>query len=172
MLPFVPVLSLTLCHGGPVYRLCPARNGLAAARRHPSQHCLSDCGSRTNFSRRFFCSWSRSSRGVGRGRGMLCSGDWCRCRTAPHCRCGCCSRPGRYRRLSRARPDRGVCRGLGACLPRLVFYGASNHLCYSWCGLFDRCSHGWCSGGPSGGGCFTLGGRSGGQICLSGPRGG
>ena len=144
---------------------------LVSSRRPPFRHCLSNCGSRTNFGRRFFCSWSRSSRDVGRGRGMLRSNDWCCCRTAPYCRCGCCSRPGHCRRLSRAWPDRGVCRELGACLPRLLFHRASTHLCYSWCGLFSSCSHGLCSGGLSGGGCFALGGRSGGQICLSGPRG-
>ena len=102
---------------------------------------------------------------------MLCSGDWCRCRTASHCRCGYCSRPGRCRRLSRAWPERGVCRKLGACLPRLPFHRASTLLCYTWCGLLGRSSHGWCRGGPSSGGRFTLGGRSGGQVCLSGPGG-
>jgi hypothetical protein len=91
---------------------------------------------------------SRSSIGVGRGRGMLRSDDWCRCRTAPHCRCGYCSRTGHCRRLSRAWPDRGVCCELGACLPRLLYHRASTDLCYSWCGLFGSCSHGWCSGGP------------------------
>jgi hypothetical protein len=132
---------------------------------------LIDCDSRDNFSRRFFCSWSRRSRGIGRGRDRLRSDDWCHCRAAPYCRSGYCSSPGRCRHLSRAWPDRGVCRELGACLPRLLFHRASTLLCYSWCGLFGRSSHGWCRGGPSGDGRFALGGRSGGQVCLSGPRG-
>ena len=101
----------------------------------------------------------------------LRSGNLCRCRTAPHCRCGCCSRPGHCRRLSRAWPDRGIRRELGACFPRLLCHRASTNLCYSWRGLFGSCSHGWCSGGPSGGGCFRLGGLSGRLICLSEPQG-
>jgi hypothetical protein len=166
--PF-PVFSRSHAHRIPIGWLRELH--LASARRPGFQHCLSNCGSRASFGRRFFCSWSRNSRDVGRGRGILRSDDWCRCRTAPHCQCGYCSRPGHCRSLSRAWPDRGVCRELGACLPRLLFHRASTHLCYSWCGLFGSCSHGLCGGGPSGGGCFALGGRSGGQICLFGPRG-